>query len=82
MGRRQLGEADRVRVEGLVAELSAARERKGVSVYDLAIASGVHYETVRAVLSGRSVGPSFFTVADLARTLKVSLARIDQLSRP
>lgn len=42
-------------------------------VQDVASASTLRYETVRALLAGRSVGPSFFLVADLARVLDASL---------
>jgi len=78
MGRRALADADRSRTGQLVEALEAARGQRQLSVNDLAVASGVHYETVRAVLGGRSAGPSFFIVADLARALELSL---DQLAR-
>ncbi len=81
MGRRAIQEADRIRAERLVASLANARDARGWSVHDLSTASGVHYETVRAVLSGRSAGPSFFTVADLARALRVPLEQLDEGSR-
>jgi hypothetical protein len=65
VGRRLVNETDRRRTDGLIAELDAARDRIGISIDGLAKASGVHYETVRAVLAGRSSAPNFFIVADL-----------------
>lgn len=82
MGRRAIQERERIRAERLVASLISARDERGWSVHDLSTESGVHYETVRAVLDGRSVGPSFFNVADLARALGVSLEHLDAGSRP
>ena len=81
MGRRTLGTADGARADGLVAALAEARTDLQWSVHDLSAASGVHYETVRAVLAGKSAGPSFFIVADLARALDLSLEQLDQRSR-
>ena len=49
-----------------------------LSVDDLSKESNVHYETVRALLAGKSVGPSFFLVADLAKALEVQL---DELAK-
>ncbi|HUY24613.1 MAG TPA: helix-turn-helix transcriptional regulator [Candidatus Saccharimonadales bacterium] len=82
MGRRSIDEADRRRTQGLVAELIAARDRIGLSIDALSKTSGVHYETVRAVLGGRSAAPNFFIVADLARALKVRLEALDRKSQP
>lgn len=82
MGRRPIDETDRRRTRGLVAELSAARGRFGLSIDDLSKVSGVHYETVRAVLVGRSAAPNFFIVADLARALKLDLDGLDRKSQP
>lgn len=76
MGRRTTSDADRARAARLAADLESARRYKQLSVDDLARASGVHYETVRAVLGGRSAGPSFFIVADLARALRTPLGRL------
>jgi lambda repressor-like predicted transcriptional regulator len=81
MGRRAVDDTDRRRTEGLVAELSTARSRSGLSIDSLSKESGVHYETVRAVLAGRSTAPNFFIVADLARALKVGLDGLDRKSR-
>jgi hypothetical protein len=81
MGRRTLDETDRRRTEGLIEELGAARDRIGLSIDGLSKASGVHYETVRAVLAGRSTAPNFFVVADLARALQLGLDALDRKSR-
>jgi lambda repressor-like predicted transcriptional regulator len=82
VGRRPIDETDRQRNRGLVNELVAARERVGMSIDGLSKASGVHYETIRAVLSGRSAAPNFFIVADLARALKLRLDALDRKSLP
>lgn len=81
MGRRLLENADRVRAERLVANLVTARHKRGLSVQELSTESGVHYETVRAVLGGKSAGPSFFIVADLARALRVPLEQLDRRTK-
>lgn len=81
MGRRAVNQTDRRRMEGLVAELRGARDRLGLSIDGLSKSSGVHYETVRAVLAGRTAAPNFFIVADLARALKVGLDGLDRKSR-
>lgn len=73
MGRRSVSELDRARTRQLAAALESQRGRRQLTVNDLAVASGVHYETVRAVLAGKSAGPSFFIVADLAGALGLSL---------
>jgi hypothetical protein len=81
MGRRTVDATDRARAVRLVTALDAARDRAGWSVHELSLESGVHYETVRAVLAGRSAGPSFFIVADLARALHLPLDRLDRRTR-
>ncbi len=81
MGRRAIDAADRARTGRLVAALEGARDKRRLSVHDLSTASGVHYETVRAVLGGKSAGPSFFIVADLARALQVPLEQLDKRTK-
>lgn len=81
MGRRAIDAADRARTERLIAALDTARGKQRLSVHDLSTASGVHYETVRAVLGGKSAGPSFFIVADLARALLVPLEQLDKRTK-
>ena len=81
MGRRATSPEERARTERLVAQLDAARSKRTLSVHDLSTASGVHYETVRAVLGGRSAGPSFFIIADLARALQLPLEQLDKKSQ-
>jgi transcriptional regulator with XRE-family HTH domain len=78
MGRRALADVDRSRAARLREALETGREARRLSINDLAVDSGVHYETVRAVLGGKSAGPCFFIVADLARALGLSL---DELAR-
>lgn len=81
MGRRTIKAGDRVRAERLVAVLDAARGKRRLSVQELSSASGVHYETVRSVLGGKSAGPSFFIVADLARALELQLEQLDKRTK-
>ena len=52
-----------------------------MSVQDLSTNSNVRYETIRALLAGKSVGPSFFLVADLAAALDVELDEIAKEAR-
>ena len=78
MGRRALADVDRSRASRLREALETERRARRLSINDLAVDSAVHYETVRAVLGGKSAGPSFFIVADLARALGLSL---DELAR-
>ena len=82
MGRREITPDDRARAAQLVQALSAARDKRHWSVHDLSTASGVHYETVRSVLTGKSAGPNFFIVADLARALRLPLDQLDARTRP
>lgn len=81
MGRRATTPEERARTDRLVAALDAARAKQRLSVHDLSTVSGVHYETVRAVLGGRSSGPSFFIVADLARALQLPLEQLDKKAK-
>ena len=78
MGRREIEATDRARADRLVVALGAARDKRRLSIQELSAASGVHYETVRSVLGGKSAGPSFFIVADLARALQVPLEQLDK----
>ena len=55
-----------------------AKREKKLSIQQLSSQSGIAYQTVRAILSGRSAGPSFFYVAELAAVLDVKL---DKLAR-
>jgi hypothetical protein len=50
-------------------------------VQDLSTSANLRYETVRALLGGKSVGPSFFLVVDLAKALDVSLDELARKSR-
>jgi hypothetical protein len=82
MGRRAIDDASRTRAESLAVALAGAKDQQRLSVQDLSTASGVHYETVRSLLAGKSAGPSFFIVADLARALEVPLDRLDARTKP
>ena len=52
-----------------------------MSVQELSVVSGVHYETVRSVLGAKSAGPSFFIVVDLAAALDVPLESLKKGAR-
>lgn len=80
MPRRKVTEADRGRTERLAAALQRQRTATGMSVQDITDESGVRYETVRSLLQGRSAGPSFFLVTDVARALSLPLATLDEES--
>jgi transcriptional regulator with XRE-family HTH domain len=82
MGRREIDDSARTRAELLTVALAGARDLQHLSVQDLSTASGVHYETVRSLLAGKSAGPSFFIVADLARALEVPLDQLDARTKP
>jgi transcriptional regulator with XRE-family HTH domain len=73
MGRKAV--TDRQRAEGrrLAERLKAARVKAGREQPELARATGVPLDTLRALEAGRSASPSFFTVARLAHELDVGL---------
>jgi hypothetical protein len=81
MSRRAVTAEDRRRAELLAEVLRVEKENRRLSVQAIADESEVGYETVRAVLSARSSGPSFFLVADIARALSVGLDDLDGRAR-
>lgn len=81
MGRRGVQPEERQRAVRLAASLEQRKSERDISIQDLSAQSGVRYETVRALLSGRSAGPSFFLVADLAIALGATLDDLAQESR-
>lgn len=81
MPRRTITEEDRGRAERLGAALGKSKEARQLSVQDIADGSGLGYETVRSLLLGRSAGPSFFLVADIARALSLNLNRLAEETR-
>jgi DNA-binding phage protein len=81
MSRRAVTAEDRRRAELLAEVLRVEKDERRLSVQAIADESQVGYETVRAVLSARSSGPSFFLVADIARALHVRLDVLDRRAR-
>ena len=81
MPRKRLSDADKERAKQLALVLNREKEEEGATVQELADATGLGYETVRALLTARSAGPSFFLVADLVRALNLDLADIDEQTR-
>ncbi|MYA85234.1 MAG: hypothetical protein F4Y12_06575 [Acidimicrobiaceae bacterium] len=80
MPRKKLQEADFARAERLGALLNERKTDKKVSVQDLASASKVGYETIRSLLKGSNANPGFFSVADLAKELKLDLGKLAEKS--
>ena len=81
MGRNRATNDDRRRAAQLADFLVQKRKEAKLSVQDLSTNSNVRYETIRALLAGKSVGPSFFLVADLAAALDVELDEIAKEAR-
>lgn len=81
MGRKPSSPEDQRRAGQLGDSLRRRREEKGLSIQDLSDESGVRYETVRSLLIGKSAGPSFFLVADLAAALEAPLDELAQEAR-
>ena len=81
MGRNRATDDDRRRAAQLADFLARKRREARLSVQDLSTNSNVRYETIRALLAGKSVGPSFFLVADLAAALDVELDEIAREAR-
>ena len=78
MARQKATDQDRHRAKRLGNCLSARQDELDISIQDLSTRSSVRYETVRMLLTGRRVSPSFFLVADLAKALGLKL---DELAR-
>lgn len=81
MGRNRATDDDRRRAAQLADFLVRKKKEAKLSVQDLSTNSNVRYETIRALLAGKSVGPSFFLVADLAAALDVKLDEIAKEAR-
>ena len=77
MSRHKVTEEDKRRAKRLGDSLTRKKVERKMSVQDLSTRSTVPYETVRSLLKGKSVGPSFFLVADLAKALG---KRLDDLA--
>jgi hypothetical protein len=78
MPRRKLTIDDRRRAQRLATVLQKQQQATGKSIQDVTDESGVRYETVRSLMHGKSAGPSFFLVADVARALSLPLATLDE----
>ena len=69
-------EADKDRAIRLGKALKDAKGKKELSIQQISSRSGVPYQTVRAILSGKSAGPSLFHVAGIAAALDVKLDKL------
>ena len=67
---------DERRAKKLGVSLTKKKIEQNMSVQALSTRSDVPYETVRSLLKGKSAGPSFFLVADVAKVLD---KRLDDL---
>jgi hypothetical protein len=81
MARQPTTDESRRRAALLAAMFMDQKENRELSVQEIADSSGLRYETVRALLSARSAGPSFFLVADLASALRISLNTLARETR-
>jgi transcriptional regulator with XRE-family HTH domain len=74
MVRTPLTEDERLR--GLALGRALQRARAGRSAADVAHAAGISVDTLRKIERGAIATPAFFTVAALARVLRVDLAEL------
>ena len=81
MARRKATDRDRYRAKRLGNSLSARQAELDISIQDLSTRSNVRYETVRLLLAGKRVSPSFFLVADLAEALGMKLEELARKTR-
>ncbi len=69
MSRHKATGDDRRRAKQLGDSLKKEKDEQEMTVQALSTRSNLPYETVRSLLAGKAVGPSFFLVADLAEAL-------------
>lgn len=81
MPRKRILNEQRERAARLGIALTQKKAEGGLSIQEIATQSGVGYQTVCALLAGKSAGPSFFLVADLAAALRVPLDTLAEESR-
>jgi transcriptional regulator with XRE-family HTH domain len=74
MVRTPLTEDERLR--GLALGRMLQRARAGRSAADVAHAAGISVDTLRKIERGAIATPAFFTVAALARVLRIELAEL------
>jgi transcriptional regulator with XRE-family HTH domain len=58
--------------------LSAERERQGLSLLAIAVASGTSASRIKSVLEGETPNPGFLTVAAILAALGKSLTWLDR----
>lgn len=73
-----LTEEDRARGRELGALLQRARRTEGLTASAVSGRSDVPLDTVRAIEAGRVANPGFFTVAALARAVRLDLDDLAQ----
>ncbi len=81
MGRTPTNPQQQRRGKELADALSKRRASADLTIDKLATDSKIRYPTVCALLAGRSAGPNFFLIADLAKTLGVSLDELAEETR-
>ncbi|MDE0613417.1 MAG: helix-turn-helix transcriptional regulator [bacterium] len=81
IARRSLSKGDWARAAKLSRELARQKRKKDLSVQDISDKSGIPYQTVRALLDGKSAGPSFFLIVDLADALGLSVAALARATK-
>ncbi len=80
-GRKPLSPETRERGRRLADLLRKQREKHRKTAEDLAVASGVSLEAIRKLERYETAHPGFFTVVDLARALKLDLAKLERGQR-
>ncbi len=81
ISRRELTDSDWLRAEQLGILLTSSKRKNRLSVQQLSDRAAIGYETVRSLLAGKSAGPSFFLVADLAEALGEPLGELAEKAR-
>ncbi len=81
MAKTPTSDSKRRRGKQLAALLKNAREESGRSREDVARNAGISLETIKHIEEKRSLSPTFFTVIDLARELRLKLKELDEETR-
>ena len=81
MGRTPTSPDQQRRGEELADSLSRRRASADLTIDKLATDSKIGYPTVCALLTGKSAGPNFFLIADLAKALGASLDELAEETR-
>ncbi|MDE0653221.1 MAG: helix-turn-helix transcriptional regulator [bacterium] len=81
MGRARTTKEQQRRAKELADSLSRRRDSTALTLEGLANESNIRYTTVCSLLAGKSAGPSFFLIADLAEALGASLDELAEETR-